>query len=285
MDGAHGPGYQQPLRSPRMSLDIFVTDPYFQRILATALLVSAAAAMMGVFLVQRGMALFGDGVAHMSFAGIAIGFLTGWLPLAMAMIVGVVGALAVQQVQRRGWARSDAALGIVYTSSLAAGVVIASKGGSLPRGLESYLFGNLLLAGQTEFLVAAAAAVVVALTLVVLWRPFLLLSFGEERARVQGLPTAALSTIFTVLAAITVIALVRVVGVLLVSGLLVIPAAAANRLARSMGHAVILAVIFGAMATVLGLAASGSLGLASGATITLAAALIFAVSSLLPARA
>lgn len=258
-----------------MSFELFLTEPYFQRVLLTALLVAASAATIGVFLVQRGMALFGDGVAHMSFAGIAVGFVAGWLPLASALAVAVVGALAVQELHRRGWARSDAALGIVYTSSLAFGIVLVTSRGSVPPDIDSYLFGNLLLAGEREFAMALAIVALVAVAVVVLWRPLLLLSFGEERARVQGLPAQALSTVFTILTALTVVAAVRVVGVLLVSGLLIIPASAASRLARSMTQAVVLSIAFALTAVIAGLALSATFAWASGATITLVAAALF----------
>jgi len=267
-----------------MSFDLFLTEPYFQRVLMTALLVAATAATVGVFLVQRGMALFGDGVAHMSFAGIAIGFVAGWMPLGSAVLVAGLGALAVQALQRRGWARSDAALGIVYTSSLALGVVLVSRRGAVPVDVESYLFGNLLLAGEREFLLAAAVCLLVAGVVAVLWRPFLLLCFGEERARVQGLPAAALNTLFTLLTALTVVASVRVVGVLLVSGLLIVPASAAGRLARSMGQAVLLSIAFAVLAVVVGLAVSAEFSLASGATIALVATGVFLGTGIIPRR-
>lgn len=268
-----------------MSFDLFLTEPYFQRVLATALIVAATAALVGVFLVQRGMALFGDGVAHMSFAGIAVGFITGWLPLGMAFIASATGAIAVQELHRRGWARSDAALGIVYTTALALGVVLVSSRGSVPPDVESYLFGSLILAGAQDFLIATIAAVVVAALVAVFWRPFLLLSFGEERAKVQGLPARGLNTLFTLLTALTVVATVRVVGVLLVSALLIIPASAANRLARSMLQAVLIAVAFALVAVLVGLAISAEMGLASGATIALTAAGMFVALGLVRPRA
>lgn len=267
-----------------MSFDLFLTEPYFQRVLATALLVAATAAMMGVFLVQRGMALFGDGVAHMAFAGIAIGFIAGWLPLGAALLVATLGALAVQELQRRGWARSDAALGLVYTASLALGIVLVSRQGSVPPGVESYLFGSLLLTGASEMWLAAGTALVAITTMLLLWRPFVLLCFGEEKASVQGLPARALNTTFTLLAALVVVASVRVVGVLMVSGLLIIPAAAASRLAGSMRQAVLLSIAFASTAVVVGLGLSASFSLASGATITLVAAAIFILTVLIRRR-
>jgi ABC-type Mn2+/Zn2+ transport system permease subunit len=264
-----------------MSFELFLTEPYFQRVLATALVVAATSAVIGVFLVQRGMALFGDGIAHMSFAGIALGFVAGWMPLIAAILVASIGALAVQELQRRGWARSDAALGIVYTSSLAFGVVLVSSRGAVPVDVESYLFGNLLLAGEREFILAAIIAFVVAATVVLLWRPFVLLSFGEERARVQGLPARGLNTTFTILTALSVVASVRVVGVLLVSGLLIIPASAASRIARSMRQAVLLSILFATTSVVIGLAISAEFSLASGATIALSATAIFVATGLI----
>lgn len=268
-----------------MSFDLFLTEPYFQRVLATALIVAATASIVGVFLVQRGMALFGDGVAHMSFAGIAVGFVTGWLPLGIAFVASAVGALGVQELHRRDWARSDAALGIVYTSALALGVVLVSSQGAVPPDVESYLFGNLILSSAQDFVIASVVAIVVAGVIAVMWRPFMLLSFGEERAQVQGLPARGLNTLFTLLTALTVVATVRVVGVLLVSALLIIPASAANRLARSMRQAIAIAAGFAVTAVLVGLAVSAELGLASGATIALTAAGLFLATIMVRPRA
>ncbi len=265
-----------------MTFELFLTEPYFQRILATALIVAAAAAVIGVFLVQRGMALFGDGVAHMSFAGIAVGFVAGWMPLVSALIVAAIGAIIVQQLHRRSLAKSDAALGIVYTTSLAIGVILVSRRGSVPVDIESYLFGSLLLAGEQEFVLAAIVAALVAVTVTILWRPFVLLTFGEERARVQGLPASALNTVFTILTALTVVAAVRVVGVLLVSALLIVPASTAIRVARSMKQAVAISIACALVAVIVGLAISAEFSLASGATIALVAAAMFALSTALP---
>lgn len=262
-----------------MSLELFLTEPYFQRILLTALIVAATASMLGVFLVQRGMAIFGDGVAHMSFAGIAVAFVAGWLPLGGAFAFAVVGALAVQALYRRGLARSDAALGLVYTTSLAFGVVLVSSRGSVPANIESYLFGSLLLAGRQEFLLAAGAGLLVLATVGLLWRPLLLLALGEEAAAVQGLPARGLNALFTVLTALSVVAAVRVVGVLLVSGLLIIPASAAIRWSTSTKQALLLAVLFAWTAVLVGLWASAAFALASGASITLAAAGLYVLSA------
>lgn len=264
-----------------MSFSLFLTHPYFQQVLVTTLLVAVAAAIIGVFLVQRGMSLFGDGVAHMGFAGIAIGFVAGWMPLTTAIVVASIGALGVQELHRRGWARSDAALGIVYTASLALGVLLVSRGGSVPVDIDSYLFGSLVLSGATEFRLAAIVAATVVVTMTVLWRPFVLLTFGEERAIVQGVPARVLNAVFTLLTALTVVASVRVVGVLLVSGLVIIPASAAIRLARSMRQAVLYATGIAIASVLLGLFISTNQDLAPGATITLTAAGFFALSTMI----
>ncbi len=263
-----------------MSATLFLTEPYFQRVLATAILVAATASGVGVFLLQRGRALLGDGVAHMSFAGIAVGFVVGWMPLATALAFAVLGALAVDALQRRRLLRSDAALGLVWTTSLALGVVLVSSRGAVPVDVESYLFGNLLLAGASEFRLALAIALVVGVGLATLWRPLLLVSLGPEQARVQGVPVRLLDGVFTVLTALTVVASVRVVGVLLVTGLVIIPAATAMAWATSTRQAILGAVAVAVAAVVLGLTVSATFALASGATITLAAAAMFAGSSL-----
>ncbi|MEA3144556.1 MAG: zinc transport system permease protein [Thermoplasmata archaeon] len=264
-----------------MSFDLFLTQPYFQRILATALLVAVTAAVLGVFLVLRNLSLFGDGIAHISFAGVALGFVLGILPVGMALLSSLLGALAIQELRRRGITKGDTAIGIIFTGSLAFGVLLLSFGTGTNLNLESYLFGNLLLVGATDFYVVAATAAVVLLALLLLYRPFFSLTFDAQAAEVQGLPVRALETVFTLLTAAAIVIAARIVGVLLVSSLLVVPAATALQWARGFRQALALAVVLALASVLLGLFLSAEIAVPSGAAIAVVSTALFAGGTLL----
>ncbi|MEA3190589.1 MAG: zinc transport system permease protein [Thermoplasmata archaeon] len=261
-----------------MTFELFLQDPYFQRILLTALVVAATAAALGIHLVLRGLSLFGDGVAHISFAGVALGFALGVLPLASAMVLSCVGALAIQELRRRQLTKGDTAIGVIFTASLALGVVLLSLGAGPGVSLDSYLFGNLLLVGEQDFWIVVAVAVVVLATLALLHRALFALTFDAQGAEVQGLPARGLETVLTLLTAAAIVVASRVVGVLLVSSLLVVPAAAALQWARGFRQAMAIAMALAVAVTVLGLAVSAEFALPSGATIALVSSASFVVA-------
>jgi zinc transport system permease protein len=261
-----------------MTAEIFLTEPYFQRVLLTALLVAVVAAVLGVYLVLRGMSLFGDGIAHISFAGVALGFLVGVLPLALALAFSVLGALAIQELRRRNITKGDTAIGIIFTGSLAFGIVLLSVGTGSGVNLESYLFGNILLVTEQDFwLVGLIALVVLSLTFAAR-RPLLALTFDAQSAEVQGLPVRRLETLFTIATAISIVIAARIVGVLLVSSLLVVPAAASLQWARSFRQATLLSVAIALVSVVVGIAVSAEFALATGASIAVVSTTLFAVT-------
>lgn len=263
-----------------MSFDLFLSEPYFQRILATALLVAVTAAVLGVFLVLRNLSLFGDGIAHIGFAGVALGFVLGLFPTGMALAASLLGALAIQELRRRGVTKGDTAIGVIFTGSLALGVLLLSVGTGPRVDLESYLFGNLLLVGASDFYAVAATAAAVLAALALLYRPFFALTFDAQAAEVQGLPVRALETVFTLLTAAAIVIASRVVGVLLVSSLLVVPAATALQWARGFRQALALSVAVALASVLLGLLASAELAVASGAAIAAASTGFFALGTL-----
>jgi zinc transport system permease protein len=190
----------------------------------------------------------------------------------------VLGALAIQEMRRRGIARGDTAIGIIFTGSLAAGILLLSVGAGPVIDLESYLFGNILLVGEQDFLLVAATAAVVLAALGLLFRPFFVLTFDAQAADVQGLPVRLLESLFTLLTAGAIVVAARIVGVLLVSSLLVVPAATALQWARGFRQAIVLAVLVAVGSVLAGLALSAELALATGATIAAVSTAAFVLS-------
>jgi zinc transport system permease protein len=250
---------------------------YMQLALAAGLVVGASAPLIGVFLVQKRLALMGDGIGHVAFAGVAAGLLLEVWPVWSALLVAIAGALSIEWLRSRGRATGDLALALFFYGGIAAGVVLVSKSNAGSVNVVPYLFGSILTVDASEVRVIAALGVGILVTLAFTGRALLAVVLDEESARVAGLPVDALNALLSVLTAVTVVAAMRVVGVLLIAALMVLPVASSRLLARSFRATVVWSVAIGVSSVVAGLAAARQWGLAPGGSIVLVAALLFAV--------
>jgi zinc transport system permease protein len=248
-------------------------DLEFMRLaLATGAVIGLLAPAVGFFLVQRRLSLIGDGIGHVAFAGVAIAYLLDLPVVATALVVAMVGALAIEWLRTSGTAAADQALAIVFYVGIAAGVVGVSLAGALDVRLFSFLFGSILTTTREDFatvaLLGSGALVVIAL----LYRAFAAVALDEEGARVAGVPVAALNVVVAGLAALTVAISMRIVGILLIASLMVLPVIAASRLAWSMGSTILLAMAIGVGSVLAGLTGAYYGDLPPGGTIVLVAA-------------
>lgn len=234
--------------------------------------------MLGVYVVLRGMSMLGDGLAHISFAGVALGLALGVYPLGAALAMAVAGALLIQALGARRLVRSDAAIGILFTAGLALGVVVVSKAGGVGANAQAYLFGNLASVQPSDAWLVAGTGALLVLVFALLHKELLAVTFHEETARVSGVPTGALNVVFMVLTAAGIVVASRVVGVLLVSALLVVPAASALQVARSFRGAILTSIAFALAGVLAGVYASTAWGTSTGASIALACTGLFALA-------
>ena len=253
---------------------------YMQLALMAGLAVGAAAPLIGAFLVQKRLALMGDGIGHLAFTGVAAGFLLDVWPVAAALVVAVVGAVAIERLRTRGRASGDVALALFFYSGIAGGVVLIGASDRFDAGLLSYLFGSILTVSPSDAWTVVGLGVLIVVVMAVIGRALFAVVLDEESARVAGLPVEALNTALAALAAVAIVAAMRVVGILLVAALMVLPVAAAQLVAGSFRATVRLAVVIGVGAVVVGLAVARHPGLPPGGTIVLVAAAAFAVVSL-----
>ncbi|MET9337437.1 metal ABC transporter permease [Nonomuraea sp. NPDC003804] len=231
--------------------------PFMQRAVAAALLVGLCAPLVGTFIVQRRLALLGDGIGHVALTGVALGFLTGAAPVLTAVAVSVVGAVAIELVRARGRTSGDVALALLFYGGIAGGVMLISiaPGGSNAK-LTSYLFGAIASVTAQDLWVIGALAVAVIAVVAVFGRELFVLCQDEEVAKASGLPVRFLSLLIAVTAALTVVIAMRVVGLLLVSALMVIPVATSQQFTRGFRATMLLSMAFGVLAAVGGLLGS-----------------------------
>jgi zinc transport system permease protein len=250
---------------------------YMQLALAAGVVVGACGPLIGGFLVQKRMSLLGDGIGHLAFAGVAAGLLVGVWPVWAALVVAVVGAVAIERLRARGRASGDLALALFFYTGIAAAVVLVGLAGSFDASLLSYLFGEILTVSPSDVWVIVGLGALIVLTIGLTGRALFAVVVDEESARVAGVPVDALNGVLAALAAVTVVAAMRVVGVLLVAALMVLPVATAQLLARSFRGTLLLASAIGVASAVAGLAAARAWALAPGGSIVLVAALAFAL--------
>jgi zinc transport system permease protein len=260
-------------------LDV-LQQSYFQRAIVASAIVGLTCPAIGVFLVLRRLSLIGDGIGHVSFAGVTAAFMGGFAPLLGAGIFTVLGALGIERL--RSWRRDhgDLALAIVFYGALALGVVLASAARRLNAGVIGYLFGSVLTVTDEDLLLVAAASGGVLLVLALVWRTLFAVTYDEELARAAGLPVVALNYGIMLLTAVTVVASLRVVGTLLVAGLLVIPVAVALQIARGFRQALALAMGFGLLSSLLGLLVAYHFDLAPSGTVVLTAIALFLLAGI-----
>ena len=260
-------------------LDLF-SLPFMQRALIAALLTGLAAPAIGTFLVQRRLALLGDGIGHVAVTGVAIGLLTGASPTWTAVVVAVLGAVLIEIIRERGHTNGDVALALLFYGGLAGGVLITGLAGQSASRLQEYLFGSLTSISAGDMWATVGLAVVLLVVTVGLLPQLFAVSSDPEFARVAGLDVRAYNLLIAVLAAVTVTVAMRTVGLLLVSALMVVPVATSQQLARSFRTTLFGAVLVGAVAAVGGLLLSAGLSfratVAPGPTIVLLALAMFA---------
>ena len=196
---------------------------FVQKALIAGVAVALICSFMGTFLVLRRYALFGDGIAHVGFGGVAVGLFLGVYPLWSAFVVCIAGALGLQKLRQSTKISGDAAIAVVLVSGLALGVILVSSAGGFSVNMFSFLFGSILLISNEDTMMILGISAGIIGTLVVLQKQFFQMTFDEEQAKLAGLPVTLLNYAFVVLASVTVVTSMRLVGILLISALIVLP--------------------------------------------------------------
>jgi ABC-type Mn2+/Zn2+ transport system permease subunit len=251
---------------------------FMQRALLAGLLASAACAVVGTWVVLRGLTFLGDALAHGVVPGLALALLWGFSPILGAFVAALAMSGAVTLVTRRTRVREDTGIGLLFVGMLALGVVIISRSDSFATDVTSLLFGDVLGVTAADLRGQALGVAVVVAVSTILYRPFLALTFNEEKAATLGLRPGLAQLALLALLATAIVASFQAIGTLLVFGLLIGPPATAGLLVRRVPLVMLTAVALGALAVVLGLALSYHQGTAGGATIAgLAVAEFFVV--------
>ena len=260
----------------------FLVEPlgheFFVRALIAASLVGLVCAVVGTFVVLKGLAFIGDAVSHAAFPGVVVAYMVSGPILVGAGIAAVGTALAIGFVTRRAGIRGDTAIGVLFAGAFALGVFLFSTIEGYVGDLFGFLFGSLLLTDVGDLVGLAILAAIVLAAVALVWKELLFATFDPQGAAASGVRVEALEYLFLALVALTIVVSLQAVGIILVVAMLVTPAATGQLLTVRFGALVALAVAIGIGSSILGLYVSYWLDVASGATIVLVQTALFLVA-------
>lgn len=250
---------------------------FVQRALVAAVLVALVCASVGVFVVLRGLAFLGDAIAHAAFPGVVIAFLLKINIVIGGSVAAVLSALAIGAVARRSGLKEDTAIGVVFSGMFALGIVLFSSIRTYTGDLLGILFGDVLGVATDQLVVGGVTAAFVLVTLWIIWRQLVFVSFDPIGAAAAGLNTLRYDTLLLGLIGLAIAVSVQIVGVVLVVAMLVTPAATARLVAQDLRTLVVVALVVAVASSIAGIWLSYYVNAASGGTIVLVATSLFGV--------
>lgn len=258
-------------------MEAFFIYGFLQRAFLAGIFIAIACALLGVFLILRRDAMIGHGLAHVAFAGVALGLFLNTMPLIGALFIAVIASLIIMKLRVRSGLHGDTAIAIFSSVGFALGILLTSLSQSFNVDLFSYLFGEILAIETLEVIFAIVLALIVVLLVVANYHKFMYMTFDRESAKASGIKVERLDGLLTILTAVTVVLGMKVVGILLVSALIVIPAAASLQVASSFKQAIAYSTIISIISVAFGLMLAFLLDLPASASIVLLSFLAFGI--------
>jgi zinc transport system permease protein len=250
----------------------FLNYEFVQRAFLAGVFIAAISSMLGVFLVLRRFSLIGDGLAHVTFGSVAVVMLMGvsstYITLAALPLV-MLSSLAILKLTQSKRIHSDAAIGVVSSIGIAAGIILVSLSNGYNLDLLSYLFGNILTVTRTELALSFIVFLLVAAMVILFYDDLFAVTFDEELARTMGIKTNRINTILFVLTAVAAVLAMRIAGIMLVSAMLIVPPLTALQLSLSFKKTIVASVFFSVISVICGIILAFLLNLPVGGTIVI----------------
>lgn len=272
-----------------MDLINYVTEPFqysfMLRALGVAVIISVTCPLVGVFVITRGYGFMGDAMAHSIFPGMALALIAGLSPWYGMLPAALVFAFLIGFVIRKTGIQADAAIGILFASLFALGIILISLLGSgVSVNLEDILLGQILAVTTGDILVTLGVALLTVLIFAGYFKELVFVSFDPVGAEVAGIRVAWIDYLLLALISVVIVVTIQAVGVILVLAMLIAPAAAASIAANKVFHIIGYGIIFALIASIAGLYTSYYGNLPSGASIALASGIIFAIVAMIKRR-
>jgi len=258
-----------------LMLEAVLQYRFLQYAIATGILASVLGAVIGVIVVEKRLVMMSGGITHTAYGGVGLGYLAGFEPMIGAFAFAIAAALGMGYIKRKGTLKSDVVIGLFWSLGMALGILFVSMMKGYPPDLSSYLFGNILSVGLTDFTIMALVTAVVLLIVVIFfnyWKAYL---FDDKFAEIRGISVPVMDYLIFVMIAVSAVAMIRVTGIILVIALLTAPAAAASLLTAGLGKRMVIAGILGTFFTMGGLWVSYMLDISTGASIVILAVISY----------
>ena len=255
-----------------------LTHGFMVRAFTAGLVIGALCAVISVFIVLKQISFVGVGVSHSAFGGVALGAFLGVNLTLATLVFSIFVALLIGWLSRKGGVHEDVSIGIVFSASMAFGVVILGLMEGYNIDLFSYLFGSILAVTTTDLIIALVTFVLVIGATIILFKELIAYCFDEEWLRVCGINVDRLQDALLVMIAVTIVVSIKLLGIVLVSALLVIPGAVGYALAGNYRVQFVISIATSLISVITGLTLSYYYDIASGAAIVLSCAMLFLIS-------
>jgi ABC-type Mn2+/Zn2+ transport system permease subunit len=253
---------------------------FMQRALLAALIIGLLCSIIGVFVVLKNLSFIGAGTSHAAFAGVTLGYLIGFSPIVLAVFSSLLTVWTVGFLNRKGYLKLDASMGIFYSLTMALAVLFIGLMGGYNAEVYGYLFGSILSVDGKDLTLILLLGLAVLLVIYAFFKEFHFITFDEEMAQASGIAASRFSFLLLTLLALTIVISLKSVGAILIFALIVTPAAAAYQLSHSMIRMFFYSAAIGVSASVGGVLLSYWFNLPSGATIVLLVTLLFFLAAL-----
>lgn len=240
-------------------------------------MIALSSSVLGIFLVLKKFSMIGDGLAHVSFATVALALLLNSSPLLISIPVVILASFLILKLNEKADLHGDAAIGLVSSFSVAFGVLLASVSGGFNVDLFSYLFGSILVISDLDLVFSIILSIVVVLGLFFFYNALVAVAHDEEFAGVIGIDVKLMNRIIAVLTSITIVLGIRVVGTMLISSMIIFPTVTALQLSKSFKQTIALSIVVSIFCVITGVLVSFVFNLPSGATIVILNAICFIV--------
>ncbi|MFX0206878.1 MAG: metal ABC transporter permease [Candidatus Hodarchaeota archaeon] len=254
---------------------------WMQRAILSAILIGTVCALIGVFVLLRGLVFLGEAIAHSAFAGAALGLLLGIDPLWTILLFGTSAAIGIGYVNEKEIMRNEVIVGVSFSFFMALAILFIGMMEVYSSSVNSILFGNILLISRENFIMLIGLSSLTLVTLFLIKKELYYMTFDLEMAKISGIPVRLLNYIFLIIVALTIDVSLKGIGAILVFAMVVTPAAAAYQMTFRLNRMMFLAASFGVFSALMGLIISYLLDLPSGSTIVMISTGIFVMCFLI----
>ena len=262
------------------TIKVMMQYEFMQRAVVVGTLVSLCAALLGVILVLKRYAMIGDGLSHVGFGILTIAVAFGYTPLPIAIPGVMIFAIILLKIGNNSKIKSDSAIALISSSSLAIGVAVTSLTTGLNTDVCNFMFGSILAMSRSDVYLSIIVSIIVSILFIVYYRKLFIVTFDEDFAKATGLNVKWYTNLIAILTAVVIVVGMRMMGTMLISSIIIFPALTSMRIFKNFKQVVISSGIISVVAFLIGLYLSYVFNISTGATIVIVNLIIFVIFSL-----